>query len=74
MRCCRGFGGLAGALDGTTVQHLPLEGLHADAASEVREYDHVVVLAELGNDRRAWQAWVRLTKVFRIEKVAILNP
>ena len=74
MPCRRGFGGVGDALDGTTVQHIPLEDLHLDAATQLREFDHVLVLAMLSDDRRAWQAWVRLTKVFKLEKVAILQP
>ena len=54
------------------MQRLPLEDLHADAAAQLAEYDHIVVLAMLKDDRRAWQAWMRLTKVFRLEQVAIL--
>ena len=52
---------------------IPLEDLHADAAAQLREYDHVAVLPVLNDERRAWQAWVRLTRVFRLKHVAILS-
>ena len=71
---CRGVGSLADVLDGMTMQHIPLEDLRADAAAQLREFDHVVVLPILRDDRRAWQAWVRLSKVFRLEQVAVLSP
>ncbi|CAL5222220.1 g4552 [Coccomyxa viridis] len=62
----------ADELEATTLRHVPLEDLHADAAAQLREFDHVVILAMLRDDRRAWQAWVRLTKVFRLQHVGIL--
>ena len=70
--CCRDFQRLADESEATTLRHVPLEDLHADAAAWLREFDHVVILAMLRDDRRAWQAWVRLTKVFRLEHVGIL--
>ena len=72
IHCCRESGRLAEEWDATTLRHLPLEDLHAHAAAQLRDFDHIVILAILRDDKRAWQAWVRLTKVFRLEHVAIL--
>lgn len=70
--CCRDVLRTADELEATTLRHVPLEDLHADAAAQLREFDHVMILAMLRDDRRAWQAWVRLTKVFRLQHVGIL--
>lgn len=70
---CRGSGRLADVLDVTMMQHIPLEDLHADAAAQLKDFDHIVVLPMLRDDRRAWQAWVRLSKVFRLKQVAVLS-
>ena len=51
----------------------PLENLHAKVAGRLREYDCVVILPDNHDERRAWQAWVRLTKVFGLKQVAILS-
>ena len=56
-----------------TGMSCPLENLHADAAGRLRESDYVVILPDKHDERRAWQAWVRLTKVFGLKQVAILS-
>ena len=51
----------------------PLENLHAEVAGRLRGFDYVVILPDNSDGRRAWQAWVRLTKVFELKQVAILS-
>ena len=51
----------------------PLEKLHAEVAAQLRKSDYVVILPDNHDERRAWQAWVRLTKVFGLKQVAILS-
>ena len=52
--------------------HVPLERLHAEDANQLRIFDYVVLLPDASDERRAWQAWVRLTKVYQLKKVAVL--
>lgn len=61
------------ALDDAELLQIPLEDLHADAAAQLRGYGHVVLVPVLGDERRAWQAWVRLTRVFGLKGIAILG-
>ena len=51
----------------------PLEKLHTEVAAQLRESDYVMILPDNHDERRAWQAWVRLTKVFGLKQVAILS-
>ncbi len=70
---CRNPSRSSDGLDSVELLRIPLEDLHADAAAQLREYDHIAVLPVLNDERRAWQAWVRLTRVFRLKHVAILS-
>ena len=51
----------------------PLKSLHAEVADRLRSYDYIVILPDNNDEKRAWQAWVRLTKVFGLNQVAILS-
>ena len=51
----------------------PLEHLRAEVAARLRAYDNVVILPDNCDERRAWQAWVRLTRVFGLKHTAILS-
>lgn len=52
--------------------HMPLERLHAEFAKLLRIFDYIVVLPDTSDERRAWQFWVRLTKVYQVKKAAVL--
>ena len=52
--------------------HMPLERLHAESAKHLRDFDYIVVLPDASDERRTWQFWVRLTKVYQLKKVAVL--
>ena len=60
-------------MQGSKVFHVPLDCLHREAAEAMRGCEHVVVLPDRADERRSWQAAVRLRSVYGVEQVKLLQ-
>lgn len=64
------------ALSEAMLMRIPLEELHADAASALRPYELIVLVSAAGEgstETRTWQACVRLRRVHGLEQAVVLE-